>query len=142
MIGQIAPVWFASVERLNAPFPQVTPPARPRIILGHGGGDDAFGTPPDVIAFDLSALVTAYADRGEAAFEALVSRLLFHEYTHLLAIPFLNRLGWTEAWAEARPYRWALRCCTTKASATCAPSRATRAGPRRPASPPIGRVRR
>jgi len=109
MIGRVAPVWFAGVERLNAPFRYVTPPARPQVILGHGGGDDAFGTPPDVMAFDLSALVTAYADRDEAARETLMPRLLSHEYTHLLAIPFLNHLGWTEAWAEARPYRWALR---------------------------------
>jgi hypothetical protein len=109
MIGRIAPVWFGGVARLNAPFRHVTPPARPRVVLGHGGGDDAFGTPPDVMAFDLSALATAYADRDEAAREALMSRLLSHEYTHLLAVPFLNQVGWTEAWAEARPYRWALR---------------------------------
>jgi hypothetical protein len=67
MITRIAPVWFARVAELNAPFRQVTPPARPQVVLGHGGGDDAFGTPPDVMAFDLSALATAYADRGEAA---------------------------------------------------------------------------
>ena len=109
LITRIAPLWFAGVARLNAPFRQVTPPARPQVVLGHGGGDDAFGTPPDVMAFDLSALATAYADRDEAAREALMSRLLSHEYTHLLARPFLDSLGWTEAWARARPYRWALR---------------------------------
>ena len=61
------------------------------------------------MAFDLSVLSKAYADRDEAAREALMSRLLSHEYTHLLAGPFLDSLGWTEAWATARPYRWALR---------------------------------
>jgi hypothetical protein len=141
MITRIAPVWFARVAELNAPFRQVTPPARPQVVLGHGGGDDAFGTPPDVTAFDLSALATAYADRDEAAPEALMSRLLSHEYTHLLAVPFLNSIGWTEAWAKARPYRWALRCSTTRASVTCARSRTTHAGPCRPASPPTGRMR-
>jgi len=109
LITRIAPVWFAGVAELNAPFRQVTPPARPQVVLGHGGGDDAFGTPPDVVAFDLSALATAYADRDESAREALMSRLLSHEYTHLLVAPFLDSLGWTEAWAQARPYRWALR---------------------------------
>jgi hypothetical protein len=109
LIGRIAPVWFAGVARLNAPFRDVTPPARPQVVLGHGGGDDAFGAPPDIMAFDLSALVKAYADRDEAAREALMPRLLSHEYTHLLAVPYLNSLGWTEAWAMARPYRWALR---------------------------------
>lgn len=109
LIARIAPVWFAGVARLNAPFRHVTPPGRPQIVLGHGGGDDAFGTPPDVMAFDLSALAKAYPDRDEAAREALMSRLLSHEYTHLLAVPFLNQLGWTQSWADARPYRQALR---------------------------------
>jgi hypothetical protein len=109
LIGRIAPIWFADVSRLNAPFRQVTPPALTQIVLGHGGGDDAFGAPPDVMAFDLSALAGVYADYDKAAREALTSRLLSHEYTHLLAVPFLNRLGWTEVWAEARPYRYALR---------------------------------
>ncbi|HEX3458331.1 MAG TPA: hypothetical protein VHR97_10295 [Candidatus Baltobacteraceae bacterium] len=109
MIGRVAPVWFAGVARLNAPFRSVTPPARPKVVLGRGGGDDAFGTPPDVMAFDLSALAAAYDDHAEAARKALMSRLLSHEYTHLLAVPFLNSIGWTEAWAGVRPYRRALR---------------------------------
>ena len=109
MIGWIAPLWFAGVARLNAPFRDVTPPARTQIVLGHGGGDDAFGATPDVMAFDLSALAKVYADYDERARESLMSRLLSHEYTHLLAVPYLNSLGWTEAWAAARPYRWALR---------------------------------
>ncbi|MFZ1016830.1 MAG: hypothetical protein WAN39_03060, partial [Candidatus Cybelea sp.] len=61
MIGWIAPLWFAGVARLNAPFRDVTPPARTQIVLGHGGGDDAFGATPDVMAFDLSALAKVYA---------------------------------------------------------------------------------
>ena len=97
MITRIALVWFGGVANLNAPFRQVTPPARPQVVLGHGDGDDAFGTPPNVMAFDLSVLSKAYADRDEAAREALMSRLLSHEYTHLLAGPFLESLGWTEA---------------------------------------------
>jgi hypothetical protein len=109
LIGAIAPVWFAGVALLNAPFRHVTPPARPQVVLGHGGGDDAFGTPPNVMAFDLSALATAYDDRDEGAREALMSRLLSHEYTHLLAVPYLDLIGWTEAWGNARPYRRALR---------------------------------
>jgi hypothetical protein len=109
LIGRIAPVWFAGVARLNAPFRSVKPPARTQIVLGHGGGDDAFGAPPDTMAFDLSALVKAYADHDEAARETLMSRLFSHEYTHLLAVPYLDSIGWTEAWAAVRPYRYALR---------------------------------
>jgi hypothetical protein len=109
IIERVAPAWFVDVARLNAPFRSVAPPARPQVVLGHGGGDDAFGTPPDIMAFDLSALAGAYNDRDEAARTALMSRLLSHEYTHLLAVPFLNSIGWTEAWADVRPYRRALR---------------------------------
>jgi hypothetical protein len=109
LIRRIAPVWFDGVARLNAPFRYVRPPARPQAVLGHGGGDDAFGTPPDVMAFDLSVLAEAYDDRDRGAREGLMSRLLSHEYTHLLAVPYLNSLGWTETWANVQPYRRALR---------------------------------
>ena len=34
---------------------------------------DAFGAPPDIMAFDLSALAKAYADHDEPAREALTS---------------------------------------------------------------------
>ncbi len=93
LVDRIAPVWFAGVAQLNAPFRHVTPPAQTQVVLGHGGGDDAFGAPPDIIAFDLSALAKAYADHDKAAREALMARLLSHEYTHLLVGPFLDSLG-------------------------------------------------
>lgn len=109
LVRQVAPVWFKGVEALNAPFRKVSPPRTVKIVLGHGGGDDAFGTRPDVTAFDLSSLVGAYSERSAESRSALMMRLLSHEYTHLLAGPQLDRLGWSEAWAEARPFRRALR---------------------------------
>lgn len=109
LIRQITPVWFKGVDRLNAPFRHVSPPRTVKIVLGHEGGDDAFGLRPDVTAFDLSSLVGAYSDRSAEARAALMTRLLSHEYTHLLVGPQLDRLGWSETWAEQHPFRRALR---------------------------------
>jgi hypothetical protein len=77
------------------------------VLLGTQAGDDAFTFGPDTIVLDLSAFERAYG--SSAGQDALVRRILAHEYTHLLIHPYLDRLGWTEAWAAGDPYLEAVR---------------------------------
>jgi hypothetical protein len=109
LIGRRAPEWFAGIARLNAPFRILPPPPTVRVVLGNQGGDDAFGVAPDTAAFDLSSLASVYGVADPEANGRLMGRLLSHEYTHLLINPYLERIGWSEAWASTAPFLRALR---------------------------------
>jgi hypothetical protein len=104
-----AAVWCASIPRLNAPFPHVTPPRQARILLGNQGGGDGFTHEPDDVAIDLGEMSRAYANVASEARPALIQRLLAHEYTHLLLHRQLDATGWSEASVADDAFLTALR---------------------------------
>jgi hypothetical protein len=109
LIREEASHWCEQLDRLNAPFRRVSPPRKLTLLLGNQGGDDAFTSGADVIAMDLGALAHAYGEASGDAQRSLVRRLLSHEYTHLLIRPYLESVGWSEAWAAHDPLLQALR---------------------------------
>lgn len=101
--------WLGRIDSLNAPFRKLPPPPTIRIVLGNQGGDDAFGMAPDVLAFDLSSLASAYGVTDPPRNLRLMQRLLAHEYMHILTIPWLDSIGWSAAWAGQDPFLRAVR---------------------------------
>ncbi len=94
-------------EPINAAFQTVRPPRRLRILMGNQAGDDAFTAGRDTITFDLGVFAKAYGvsdGRGD-----LVGRLLLHEYSHLLLVPYMNRIGWSAERAGRDPFLQAVR---------------------------------
>ncbi len=113
-----APDWIKDVGRLDAPFRQGTPPATIIVLVGPDGGDDAFATAPDQIAFDLTALGNAFGNSDPAGWPALVGRLLSREYMHLRLDAYLADAGWTPQWAAKSPFLAALRTLYVQGLAT------------------------
>jgi hypothetical protein len=109
-LRRIAPRWSSKLPDLDVPFRGLaSPPQRVIVLLGNQGGDDGFTSDPDTVALDLTALQQVYGDPAAHASDGAVKRLLSHEYTHLLIHPWLDRCGWTEAWAARTPFLHALR---------------------------------
>ena len=108
-IRTAAPAWIKNIGQLDAPFGADRPPAVLAVVVGNGGGDDAFSTAPNLIAFDLAALDNAYGAVDPAALPRLVGRLLSREYTRLRLNAYLDGNGWTPEWAARDPLLAALR---------------------------------
>lgn len=113
-----APDWFKDTGNLDAPFRQTTPPPTLAVVIGAQGGDDAFWTRPDIIAFDLSALNNAYGYGDPAARPALIGRLLSREYTRLRLNLYLDGAGWARDWAARDPFLAAVRSLYVQGLAT------------------------
>jgi len=109
LIRTVAPQWMNDAGRLDAPFRQGTPPAAIEVVIGDQGGDDAFATAPNIIAFDLSALNNAYGMSDPAGYSALIGRLLSREYTRLRLDTYLDSAGWSAQWAAKSPLLETLR---------------------------------
>jgi hypothetical protein len=110
LIRQGAPEWLKDVGQLDAAFrPVPAPPAVLSVVIGAEGGDDAFWTAPDIIAFDLSALGNAYGTSDPAGRPAQINRLLSREYTRLRLNAYLAGVGWSPERAAKDPYLAALR---------------------------------
>ena len=92
---------------VDAAFRGVLPPRRVHILIGNQAGDDAFTAGPQTIVLDLSVFAQAYG--ASAGSERLLDRILAHEYSHLLLVPYMDRLGWREEWAARDPYLRAVR---------------------------------
>jgi len=110
--------WIKDAGRLDAPFRQGTPPATIAIFVGAEGGDDAFATAPNLIAFDLAALGNAYGNSDPAGWPAVVGRLLSREYMHLRLDAYLADAEWTPEWAAKSPFLAALRTLYVQGLAT------------------------
>ena len=104
-----APSWIKDIGRLDAPFGADRPPVVLAVVVGNGGGDDAFSTPPNLIAFDLAALGNTYGAVDPAALPTLVGRLLSREYMRLRLNAYLAGNGWAPDWAAKDPFLAALR---------------------------------
>jgi hypothetical protein len=104
-----APEWVKTAGKLDAPFRESLPPAAISVVIGDGGGDDAFGVAPDTIAFDLSALGNAYGTSDPAGWAAEVGRLLSREYMRLRLNAHLAAAGWSPDWSAKSPVLSALR---------------------------------
>ena len=117
-IKATAPTWFNDTGTLDAPFRQAAPPAALAVVIGAQGGDDAFWTLPDTIAFDLSALNNAYGYNDPATRPALVGRLLSREYTRLRLNLYLDANGWSPERAAKDPFLAALRSLYVQGLAT------------------------
>ena len=110
--------WIRDAGRLDAAFRTGTPPANIDIFVGPEGGDDAFATAPNVIAFDLAALGNAFGNSDPAGWPALVGRLLSREYMHLRLDAYLNDAEWSPQWAAKSPFLAALRTLYVQGLAT------------------------
>ena len=108
-IRSVAPSWIKDIGRLDAPFGTDRPAPALAVVIGNGGGDDAFSTLPNLIAFDLAALANAYGAVDPAALPALVGRLLSREYMRLRLNTYLAGNGWAPEWAAKDPFLAALR---------------------------------
>jgi hypothetical protein len=110
LIRQGAPEWMKAVGQLDASFrPAPAPPASIAVVIGADGGDDAFWTAPDIIAFDLSALGNAYGTSDPAGHPAQIDRLLSREYTRLRLNAYLAGVGWSPEQVARDPFLAALR---------------------------------
>jgi len=118
LVQSVSPDWIRDAGRLDAPFRQGTPPATIAIFVGPEGGDDAFATAPNLIAFDLTALGNAFGNSDPAGWPALVGRLLSREYTRLRLDAHLADAGWTPQWAAKSPFLAALRTLYVQGLAT------------------------
>ncbi len=117
-IKATVPTWFKDTGAIDAPFRQTPPPPALAVIIGALGGDDAFWTQPDIIAFDLSALNNGYGYDDPASRPALVNRLLSREYTRLRLNAYLDSAGWPPEWAAKDPFLAALRTLYVQGLAT------------------------
>lgn len=117
-IKATAPTWFKDTSGLDAPFHQISPPATLSVVVGALGGDDAFWTLPDIVAFDLSALNNAYGYSDPAARPAIIGRLLAREYTRLRLNLYLDANGWAPERAAKDPFLAALRSLYVQGLAT------------------------
>lgn len=104
-----APAWIKTADQLDVPFRQGAPLAAIAVVIGSGGGDDAFGVAPGTIGFDLSALGNAYGASDPTGRPDLVGRLLSREYTRLRLNTYLAGVGWTPEWAAKSPVLTVLR---------------------------------
>lgn len=109
LIQAEAPQWIKIVDQLDVPFRQGAPLTSITVVIGNGGGDDAFGVAPDTVAFDLSALGNAYGATDPSGRSELIGRLLSREYTRLRLDTYLAGVGWTPEWAAKSPVLVALR---------------------------------
>lgn len=74
--------WPARMAALWTPFEGAVPPGVVQVVIGRGGGEDAFSPAATAIAFDIGRLRSIYgrADDGNGA---RLDRFFDHELTHV-----------------------------------------------------------
>lgn len=83
-IVNVAQTWVTRVERLHHPFENISYPKGVTLLFGNRGGDDGFSCGVRELCFDLSAWQSAYGNANVKEHGDRISRILSHEYTHLL----------------------------------------------------------
>jgi hypothetical protein len=83
----------ADAKRLATPFDGDKLAAPLVVLVGAGGGDDAFTCGPARLCFDAEALARQYGDAAATTARARVTRIFAHEYTHLLHRQWANAHG-------------------------------------------------
>lgn len=86
--------WESEIPKLAETYAPVAPPDTATIVVGNGGGQDAFTHDATTIGFDLARLHAEYGDATTAENAARIDRFFRHEYTHLLQ----------KAWLREHPY--------------------------------------
>lgn len=86
--------WEAEIPKLAKTYAPVAPPDTATIVIGNGGGQDAFTHDAVMIGFDVARLHAEYGDAATAENAARIDRFFRHEYTHLLQ----------KAWLREHPY--------------------------------------
>ena len=86
--------WQTEMEALAANYAPVPGPEVASIVIGNGGGEDAFTHDPVTIGFDVARLHAEYGDATLPENRARIDRFFRHEYTHLLQ----------KAWLREHPY--------------------------------------
>lgn len=94
LIRSRVPQWDSEIPAISAPYAPVAGPEVATIVIGHGGGEDAFTHDATTIAFDAVRLQKEYGDATLPENEARIDRFFRHEYTHLLQ----------KAWLAKHPY--------------------------------------
>ena len=94
LIRARATQWEAGIPALAANYAPVAAPEIATIVIGNGGGQDAFTHDPTTIGFDVARLQAEYGDATLPENTARIDRFFRHEYTHLLQ----------KAWLREHPY--------------------------------------
>lgn len=85
--------WKDEIPALAEPYAPVVPPDA-AIVIGNGGGQDAFTHDAHTIGFDVGRLQSEYGDADLAENRTRIDRFFRHEYTHLMQ----------KAWLRNHPY--------------------------------------
>ena len=96
--------WQSETSALAALFVPAKPPASVQIVIGHGGGEDAFTHDANTIGFDAVRLHAEYGDASAPENADRIDRFFRHEYVHLLQKSWLAR----HPYAADTPLRAAL----------------------------------
>lgn len=88
------PLWESEIPALAAVFGSIAPPAIVDVVVGSGGGSDAFTHDPTTIGFDVRELQRAYGAATLPENAERLDRFFRHEYTHILQ----------KAWLAEHPY--------------------------------------
>jgi hypothetical protein len=94
LIRSRAPRWESEIPALAAAYAPVAAPDAATIVIGNGGGQDAFTHDATTIGFDVARLQAEYGDAALAENTNRIDRFFRHEYTHLLQ----------KAWLREHPY--------------------------------------
>jgi len=94
LIRSRAAQWESEIPKLATYYASVDGPAVATIVIGNGGGQDAFTHDPTTIGFDVARLHAEYGDATAPENTDRIDRFFRHEYTHLLQ----------KAWLREHPY--------------------------------------
>jgi hypothetical protein len=86
--------WESEIPALATHYAPVPAPDLATIVIGDGGGQDAFTHDATTIGFDVARLQAEYGDATLAENACRIDRFFRHEYTHLLQ----------KAWLREHPY--------------------------------------
>lgn len=94
LIRSQATRWESEIPALATHYAPIAGPALASIVIGNGGGQDAFTHDPATIGFDVARLQAAYGDAALPENAQRIDRFFRHEYVHLLQ----------KAWLREHPY--------------------------------------
>lgn len=94
LIRSRATHWESEIPKLAETYAPAAAPELATIVIGNGGGQDAFTHDAVTIGFDTARLHAEYGDAATAENAARIDRFFRHEYTHLLQ----------KAWLREHPY--------------------------------------
>ena len=94
LIRSRAAQWEREIPKLANDYVPAAAPELATIVIGNGGGQDAFTHDATTIGFDVARLQAEYGDATLAENAARIDRFFRHEYTHLLQ----------KAWLREHPY--------------------------------------